>query len=141
MALIDVLPHLNGLLNLVIVGLLLSGWRAIRSGDRVRHPRLMGAAVLTGVVFVGTYGLQTALQGHQRFPGDDWVRTLFLLVLWTHTPLAVVVVPLIVRTVQHAVKGRFDAHRRLVRWTLPIWAYVAGTGFVVYAMNNWVRPS
>jgi uncharacterized membrane protein YozB (DUF420 family) len=79
----DALPHVNGRQNLGIGGLLPSGWRAIRGGKRERHTRLMVAAALTGVVFVGTCGLQTALQGHQRFPGDGWVRSPFPVVLWT----------------------------------------------------------
>ena len=136
----DALPHFNGVLNLVILCLVLAGWRAIRQGNRTRHPQLMGSAVAVGMLFVATYGLMTALRGHQRFPGDDWVRVVFLVVLWTHTPLAVAVVPMVTRTVWLALRQRWQDHRWWVRFTLPVWLYVSTTGLVVYLMNNWVRP-
>lgn len=137
---LSALPHINGVLNLLILGFVLAGWRAIRRGDRAQHPRFMKAAVITGMLFVATYGLMTVMRGHQRFPGDDGVRTFFLIVLWTHTPLAVAVVPMVGRTVWLAMKQRWQDHKRQVRWTLPVWLYVTVTGLVVYVMNNWVRP-
>lgn len=139
MALIDLLPHVSGSLNTLVVIELCLGYAAIRRGDRKRHPRWMIAAVVTGVVFTACYILQTALRGDRRFPGDDWVRSLFVIVLVTHTTLAVIVVPLIIATVTLAARGRLTSHRRLARITFPIWAYVAVTGVVVYTMNNWVR--
>ena len=137
---IDVLPHINAVLNLSIFIVLLAAWRAIRRGDRVLHPRLMKTAVGLGVVFLIGYGTQTGLLGHQRFPGDDWVRTLFVVILGTHTPLAVVLVPMVVRTIFLAMKVRHDEHRRIAPWTLAIWLYVASTGVVIYWMNNHLRP-
>ena len=136
----DVLPHMSAVLNAVVLVLITLGWRAIKRGDRVQHPKLMISAGLVGVVFVAVYGLQTLLAGHQRFPGDDWVRTLFVVVLATHTFLAVSVVPLIGGAYYLAWRQRFDAHRKLVRVVWPIWMYVATTGLFIYGMNNWVRP-
>ena len=140
MSLAEVLPHVSGSLNTLVAIELCLGYAAIRRGDRVRHPRWMVAAVVTGVVFTACYLLQTYVQGHRRFPGEDWVRSLFVFVLLSHTTLAVVVVPLIIATLTLAARGRLEAHRRLARITFPIWFYVAVTGVVVYAMNNWVRP-
>ena len=135
------LPHLSGFLNTIVAILVFAGWRAIRRGDKVLHPRLMLAAIATGAAFVVSYVSQTTLLGHARFPGDDWVRAFFVVLLLTHTILAVIVVPMIVVTVSLALKERFEVHRRWARVTFPIWAYVAVTGVMVYAMNNWVRPN
>lgn len=137
---IQLLPHLNMGLNALIALLLIAGWVAIRRGKRTLHPRLMVSAVLTGVVFLGTYALQVWLTGHKRFPGDDWVRTAFLAMLLSHTILAVAVPPLVGRTLYLAVKGRLDEHKPLARVTFAVWLYVALTGVLVYWANNHLRP-
>jgi len=138
--LIDVLPHINAVLNLSIFCVLLAAWRAIKRGDRELHPKLMKTAVGIGVAFIIGYGTQTGMLGHQRFPGDDWVRTVFVWILGTHTPLAVALVPMVVRTIFLATRERHAEHRRLAPWTLGVWLYVAATGVVIYWMNNWLRP-
>ena len=134
------MPHVNGALNFAIAALLVAALVAIRAGRRDVHRRLMLSAVSLGVAFVALYVVQTSVTGHRRFPGDDWVRTLFLWVLATHTALAVAVVPLVARTLQLALRGRFAEHRRLVRLTYPVWLYVALSGLFIYGMNNFVRP-
>ena len=134
------LPHVCGSLNGVIAVLLLAALAAIRTGRRELHARLMGAAVATGLAFLVLYALQSILLEHRRFPGHDWIRTAFVIVLGSHELLAVVAVQLIARTVYLARKGRLDEHRRLVRFTYPVWLYVALTGLVIYGMNNHLRP-
>jgi uncharacterized membrane protein YozB (DUF420 family) len=137
----DVLPHLNGLFNAIIALLLLAALRAIRRGDRERHRRLMLSATAVGLVFVVGYVLQTWLEGgHRRFPGHDSVRTLFVVILVSHTALSVLLVPLLVATLRFALRGRVEQHRRLAHVTFPIWLYVAVTGVAIYAMNRHVRP-
>jgi len=101
------LPHCNALLNVTITFLLIWGLAAIRAGKRDLHPRLMKTAVVVGVLFLIGYVIQTVLVGHQRFPGDDWVRVAFLWILGTHTTLAVCVVPMILRTLFLAFRERF----------------------------------
>lgn len=134
------LPHLNGALNAVIAALLVAGYAAIRTGRRRLHPRLMLAAFAVGLVFLGTYATQVLLAGHQRFPGDDWVRVVFLLILGGHTLLAIVVAPLVLRAIYLAARGRLDEHRRVARIGLPLWLVVALSGVVIYWMNNHLRP-
>lgn len=134
------LPHVNGGLNLLICFFLVRGYLAIRRDDRVTHPRMMLTACGIGVLFVVGYVMQSLILGHQRFPGDDWVRTLFVWILATHTVLAVIVVPMIITVVVFGLRGSFERHRRLARVTLCIWAYVAVTGVYIYLMNNHVRP-
>jgi putative membrane protein len=138
--LLDLLPHLNGGLNAAIAALLVAAGLAIRRGNRQLHPRLMWSAIALGLLFAGSYVAQVALTGHRRFPGDDAVRTLFLVILVSHTLLAVAVVPLVLRAVFLALRERFDEHRRIVRFAYPSWLYVAFTGVVIYWMNHHLRP-
>lgn len=136
----EVVAHTGGALNAAVALLLFAALAAVRSGRHARHARLMISALAVGIVFLGLYVYQWVALGHSRFPGNDWVRTAFLVVLGTHELAALAVVPLIVRTVQLARQGRFEAHRRIVRFTYPIWLYVALTGVTIYWMNQHVRP-
>ena len=113
----ELLPHVNGGLNAVVALLLLAAFAAIRRGNRVLHARLMISAVGVGFLFLSLYVLAFFVIGHRRFPGNDWVRALFLAILGTHELCAVIVVPLIIRTVYLARRERFDEHRRIVRYT------------------------
>lgn len=128
------LPTLNAALNATAAVLLVVGWRLIRSGRRDAHRRVMTSAFLCSVVFLASYLLYHAQVGSVRFPGTGGARVLYLGILLTHTVLAAAVAPLAVTTVLLARRGRLAAHRRLARWTLPIWLYVSVTGVVVYAM-------
>jgi len=138
--LVAILPQLLASLNAINIALLLSAYAAIRRGDRERHRTLMVVNLGIAVLFLAIYITQTTLVGYKRFPGDDWVRTVFLVVLTSHTILAVSLVPLVLRTVYLAWKQRFAAHRRIARVTFPIWLYVSATGVVVYWMINHLRP-
>ena len=135
------LPHVNGLLNLAITILVAAGYLAIRRRNRELHPVLMKIAIGLGVLFVVGYVVQVTTLGHQRFPGDDWVRTLFVTILLSHTVLAVALVPLLIRTVYLALKQRFESHKRIAPFTLWIWLYVSSTGVIIYGMNTFVRPT
>jgi len=140
MDLAEILPALLAILNGVSVALLATGFAAIRRTHRDRHRALMLANLGVSVLFVVVYVVQMALVGVTRFPGDDWVRSLFLAILTSHTILAVTLVPLVLRVVYLAVKGRFTEHRRIARIAFPIWLYVSATGVVIYWMNHHLRP-
>ena len=131
---------MNAALNATSATLLFLGWRAIRSGERIRHRNLMLAALGTSALFLVGYLTRIALTGTHRFPGDGWLRTGYLLLLGSHTLLAAAIVPLIAVTLWLAWKGRFDAHRRIARYTFPAWLYVSVTGVLVYVMLYWVAP-
>ncbi len=137
----ELLPELNAVLNTAITLLLLSGYAAIRRGNRHLHPRLMLTALALGLLFAISYVAQVWLIGHTRFPGNDWVRVLFLAILGTHIALAVAVVPLLGRTLFLAARQRFAEHRRWAHVTFPIWLYVAVTGVIIYWMNQHLRPA
>jgi putative membrane protein len=136
----EALAPLNALLNATAGALLLLGWRAIRRGDRALHRRLMVGAVSVSAVFLASYLTRVALTGTHRFPGDGWVRGLYLAILVSHTLLAMAAAPLALRSLALGLGGRFDAHRRLARVTFPIWLYVSVTGVVVYLLLYQVAP-
>ncbi len=140
MDLAEILPSLLATLNGVSVVLLITAFAAIRRDHRDRHRALMLANLGVSVLFVVVYVVQMSLVGITRFPGDDWVRSLFLVILTSHTILAVTLVPLVLRTVYLAFKDRFAGHRRIARVTFPIWLYVSATGVVIYWMNHHLRP-
>jgi len=134
MILASVLPSVNAALNAVSALLLFAGWRAIRSGHRRLHRALMLSALGSSALFLVGYLTRVALTGTHRFPGGGVMKGVYLGVLGSHTVLAVVALPLVLRTVYLALRERFDHHRRMARWTFPIWAYVSVTGVVVYVM-------
>ncbi len=134
MMLIRVLPALNAALNATSALFLLAGWRAIRSGRRDRHRALMLAALGSSALFLVGYLTRVAMTGTHRFPGTGTLKAVYLAVLGSHTLLAVVALPMVLRTLYLALRERFDEHRRMARWTFPVWAYVSVTGVAVYVM-------
>jgi uncharacterized membrane protein YozB (DUF420 family) len=130
----SLLPSLNALLNATSAALLLWGWILIRRGERDKHRRAMLAALTASALFLTSYLIYHAQVGSVRFQKTGPIRTVYLTILLTHTVLAIAVVPLVVVTLSRALKGRFDRHRALARWTLPVWLYVSVTGVVVYWM-------
>jgi len=141
MDLVPILPVAIASLNGVCFVLLVSAWVAIRNGQRDRHQRLMLVNLGVAALFLIIYVTQVVIVGHKRFPGDDWVRSLFLTILTTHTIAAVSLLPLVPITLYRAVKQQFDAHRRIARVTIMIWVYVSVTGIMVYWMVNHLRPA
>jgi putative membrane protein len=136
----EALAPLNALLNAASGTLLLLGWRAIKRGEREVHRRLMIGAVSVSAVFLVSYLTRVALTGTHRFPGQGWLRGLYLLILLSHTLLAVVAAPMALRSLFLGLKGRFDEHRRVARFTFPVWLYVSVTGVVVYLLLYQVAP-
>jgi uncharacterized membrane protein YozB (DUF420 family) len=128
------LPTLNALLNATSAALLVTGWLLIRSGRRDAHRRVMTAAVLCSALFLVSYLAYHAAVGSVRFAGTGTVRTVYLAILLSHTVLAAFAAPLAVTVFVLGRMERFERHRRLARWTLPVWLYVSVTGVAVYLM-------
>jgi uncharacterized membrane protein YozB (DUF420 family) len=128
------LPTLNAALNGLATLLLVAGWIFIRRRDIARHRLCMLAAFGVSVAFLVSYLVYHYHAGSVRFPDLGWLRTLYLGILLTHTVLAATVPFLAGVTLVHALRSRFDRHRRIARWTLPIWIYVSVTGVVIYWM-------
>src|SRR5262249_13644944 len=119
------LPALNALLNATSAVLLATGYVLIRRRRRRAHHRVMIAALVTSALFLTSYLVYHAQVGSVRFRGQGPVRTVYFMILVTHTILAITIVPLVAFTLVPALRGRFDRHRRLARVTLPLWAYVS----------------
>jgi uncharacterized membrane protein YozB (DUF420 family) len=127
-------------LNAASALLLLLGWVAVRRGAIERHRALMLSAAATSTVFLVSYLAYHARVGSVRFTGQGPVRTLYFSILLTHTVLAAVIVPFILRTLYLGLKRIDDRHRRIARWTFPMWLYVSVTGVVVYWMLYRLYP-
>ncbi len=128
------LPHLNALLNTVSAVLLLIGYYFIRQRDVAAHRRCMLAALGSSGLFLISYLVYHFGVGSVRFEGQGWIRLVYFAVLVSHTVLATAIVPLVLVTVVRALGRRFDKHRAIARWTLPLWLYVSVTGVAVYWM-------
>jgi uncharacterized membrane protein YozB (DUF420 family) len=125
---------LNASLNGASAVLLAGGYAAIRSGKIAVHKAFMIAAFCVSSAFLASYLVYHYRVGHVAFQGQGWVRPLYFVLLLTHTVLAVVIVPMILVTLRRAWLERFDRHRIIARWTLPLWFYVSVTGVIVYLM-------
>lgn len=128
------LPTVNALLNTSSAVLIVAGIWFIRRGRRRTHKRLMLSAVVTSSLFLASYLTYHAHAGTVRFQGQGWPRAVYLTILISHSLLAAVVVPLVLVTVTRALRGRFERHRAVARWTYPVWLYVSVTGVVIYVM-------
>ncbi|MCC6361876.1 MAG: DUF420 domain-containing protein [Bryobacterales bacterium] len=128
------LPTVNAVLNATASVLLVTGYALIRQGKREAHRKAMLAAFATSVLFLICYLLYHFQVGSVRFTKTGPIRTVYLTILATHTVLAAAVPVLAIITLQRALAARFDRHRRIARWTLPVWLYVSVTGVVVYLM-------
>ncbi len=136
------LPTVNATLNGAAAVLLLFGYVAIRRGQRERHARFMVAAFGVSAAFLACYlYYHFTVTALTRYRGEGWDRTAYLILLASHTILAVVNLPMVLRTFWLAHRERFDAHRRWARWTFPIWLYVSVTGVLVYVVLYQLNPS
>ena len=140
MTVAELLPSVNAVLNATSAILLVLGFRAIRAGRRETHRAFMLAAVASSVLFLAGYVTRIALTGTHRFPGGGALHAAYLAVLGSHTLLAALAAPLVLRTLFLALRTRFPDHRRIARWTLPVWLYVSATGVVVYVMLYKIAP-
>ena len=125
---------LNASLNGTSAILLAGGYVAIRSGKIAVHKAFMISAFAVSSVFLVSYLVYHYRVGHVAFQGQGWIRPVYFVLLTTHTILAVVIVPMILVTLRRAWLERFDRHRVIARWTLPLWFYVSVTGVIVYLM-------
>jgi len=128
------LPALNACLNAISALLLAGGYFFIRRGDMARHRLLMTTAFATSCLFLTSYLIYHYNVGSVPFEKQGWIRPLYFTILITHVILAATIVPLVLVTLYRAWRKNFDRHRRLARWTFPIWMYVSVTGVVIYWM-------
>jgi len=128
------MPSVNAGLNATSATLLVLGLAAIRSGHREVHKRLMVSAFAASAVFLIGYVLYHYAHGDTQYQGGGVIRIVYFGILITHVLLSIMMLPMILATFYLAARERFASHKRLARWTLPVWLYVSVTGVVIYFM-------
>ena len=131
---LTVLPLVNATLNGFAGMLLVAGFVSMRRGKIKVHRAFMLAAFTTSVLFLTSYLVYHFNVGFTRFPGQGLARGIYFTILIPHIALAATVVPLALITLSRGLRGRIPRHRRIARWTFPIWLYVSVTGVIVYVM-------
>lgn len=135
------LPALNAILNACATVFLILGILMIKMVRQKAHVVCMSTALLFSAAFLVSYLIYHFNVGHVKFAGQGIVRTIYFLILFTHLPLAIINLPMIIMTVVPALKSRFDQHKRMAKWTFPIWLYVSVTGVIIYLMCYvWFGP-
>jgi len=128
-------PAFNATLNGISAVLLAGGYAAIRAGKRDVHKVFMISAFTASTVFLASYVIyHIRVKQLVLFQGQGWIRPVYFTLLTSHTILAIVIVPMILITIRRAWLEKFDKHRLIARWTLPLWFYVCVTGVIVYLM-------
>jgi Predicted membrane protein len=135
------LPTVNAILNVTSGLLLICGYAFIRRRNIDAHKVCMLGAVFASALFLTSYGIYHAHAGATKFAGTGWVRPLYFAILISHSALAALIVPMVLVTLFRALKGDFQRHRAIARWTLPIWLYVSVTGVLIYLMLYHLFPS
>jgi len=128
------LPALDALLNALAAVALIAGFSFIRTRNIAAHRASMFTAFIFSSVFLACYITNYALHGEMHFHGVGGIRTIYFPLLISHIILAVVCLPMILITFFLSLSGRFPTHKKLARWTFPVWLYVSVTGVVVYLM-------
>ena len=130
----EIQPTVNAILNAACALLLVWGRARIKAGERTQHKRIMLTAAVVSALFLTSYLIYHSRVGSVPYPRHDWTRTVYFAILIPHSVLAGLNVPFILTALILALKGRFAAHRRLVRWVWPVWVFVSLSGLAVYGM-------
>jgi putative membrane protein len=134
-------PALNAALNLSSFILLLLGRAAISRGNDALHKKRMLAAFTVSGIFLVSYLIRFATTGTHKYPGTGLDKVFYLFILFSHMVLAVVLLPMLITALRRALRGQFDAHKRMVKYAWPIWVYVSATGVLVYLMLYHLAPA
>ena len=138
--LIPYMPPFQAAANGIATLLLGAGYIFVRRDNRRMHRNCMVAALAVSAIFLVSYLAYHNMVGYAPFAGQGWIRPIYFTLLATHIVLAAVIVPLVLMTVYFALKGNFDRHPRIARWTLPTWLYVSISGVVIYILGFHVYP-
>lgn len=124
----------NAVINSIVAVLLVAGLITIKKKDQVAHKQIMLFAIMLSVLFLVSYICHHLFAGETKFGGQGIAKTIYYIILFTHIPLAAIVLPFILFTAYRALTGEYEKHKKLVRITWPLWFYVAVTGVLVYLM-------
>jgi len=134
------MPHLQAALNASAAVFLFIGYRHIKNNNRLAHRNCMAGALLISSIFLVSYLTYHAEVGYQPFEGQGSIRPVYFTLLFSHIILSGVIVPMVFATVFFALRGNFNKHPRIARWTLPIWLYISISGVIVYVLAFHVYP-
>jgi putative membrane protein len=134
------LPAVNAALNTLSTIFLTCGYVFIRRQRQVAHRNCMIGAVISSALFLTCYLIYHYNAGRTVFRDPAWFRPIYLTILLTHTILAVVIVPMVLTTLYRAARRQFDRHKKIARWTWPIWMYVSITGVIIYFLLYHIFP-
>ena len=143
---LEELPAINALLNASSAVLLGFGFYFIKRGHKAAHRNCMVSALMTSTLFLTSYviyhvGMQRVHgEAHTTFQDPAWFRPIYLTILVTHLVMAIAIVPMVIMTVVRAMKGDFERHAKIARWTWPAWMYVSVTGVVIYLILYQIFP-
>ena len=138
---VDQMPALNATLNGLATVFLLFGYYFIKRENREAHKKCMVAAFCTSTVFLACYlYYHFTVKTVTRFTNPEWFKPFYLILLFTHVVLAVVMLPFIFKALWHAYKGQFESHKKAVKWAWPMWLYVSITGVLVYLVLYQIFP-
>jgi putative membrane protein len=133
-------PAVNACLNGLSTCFLVAGFVFIRRKSTNAHRNCMLGAVASSTLFLACYIYYHLHAGRTVFKDPAWFRPIYLTLLLTHTVLAVAIVPMVIVTLIRALRRRFDQHKRIARWTLPLWLYVSVTGVLIYFLLYQIFP-
>lgn len=137
---VQMLVHSNALLNGVTVIFLGFGYYFIKSGDRAKHRAMMIGALVVSALFLVSYVIYKLNSGFAKFGGEGIIRPIYFTILIVHVMGAIAIVPLVPITAMRALRERFDQHKKIARFTWPLWMYVGISGVVVYVMAVHLYP-
>ncbi|MHA1597803.1 MAG: DUF420 domain-containing protein [Alphaproteobacteria bacterium] len=137
---ITTLPHILAVINSITVVVLIAGFVFIRNGRRDLHKKTMITALVLAVLFLAVYVTYHLNAGLAKFGGEGVIRPIYFSILVVHVLGAIALTPMVPMLVWRAAKGRFDDHKRLAKWTWPLWLYVSASGVVVYVMAVHLYP-
>jgi uncharacterized membrane protein YozB (DUF420 family) len=139
-------PPLNACLNGLASVFLIAGYIQIKRGNKQAHRNCMIGALIASTLFLGCYlyyhySMQRLHgEAHTKFVKPEWFRPFYLAILFTHLVGAFAIVPMVLMTVSRAFRGRFEAHKKIARWTWPVWMYVSATGVLIYFLLYQIFP-
>jgi len=137
---IENLPAINAALNGTAGILLAIGYYFIKQGNMAAHKKAMISAFVVSSIFLVSYLVYHAHAGSTKFLGTGFIRPVYFTILISHIILAAVIVPMAIITMFRGLKARYDKHKKIARWTLPIWLYVSVTGVMIYFMLYHIYP-
>jgi putative membrane protein len=129
---VSILPSANAMFNSLSALCLIFGYINIRKGKRIVHMRFMLSATVFSALFLISYITYHYFHGDTKFPGQGWIRPVYFFILITHISLSLVALPLILATLWYSLRNQFRFHKKVARWTFPVWLYVSVTGVIVY---------